>query len=142
MLRLLTNMNLLNRFDVVATAGLLASGVTGTFVRKNGDTLDLLAAAGDFAIGPVWTESNRDGTVGFTPDVGATGKLSIYYGKYRALTDQFSGTPTTSAKLYAGTDGKLSVTAGNGVVVAYCTKASHTISHLGTSHTVIEYVTV
>ena len=147
MLRMLTNLNLVHRFDVTADAGLLASGYTGTWVGPNTTTLNYVSAAGGFALGCVWNESNRDGTAGFTPDTravasGGTGKLTVVYGKFRALTDQFSGTPAVGDALYVGTDGKLSTTAGAGKIAAYCTKASHSITHLNSSHTVIEYVTV
>lgn len=145
MLRLLSNLNLLNRFDVTATAGLLASGVTGSWAAKSGDTIDLPAAAGDYAM-VVWTESNRDGTVGFTPDVTATGKLTVLNGNFRALSDQFTGTPSVGDALGVGTDGKLvtdsTAMANERRIVGYCTKASHSIEHLGSSHTVIEIMTV
>jgi hypothetical protein len=145
---MLTNLNMVHRFDVTPTAGLLASGYTGTWVAHSAtETIDLPSGAGVFALGVVWTESNRDGTVGFTPDsrtvaLGGTGKLTVVWGKFRALTDQFSGTPAIGAALYVTTAGVLSTTEGSGVKVAYCTKASHSITHLNTSHTVIEYVTL
>jgi hypothetical protein len=144
MLRILTNLNLLNRQDFEATAGLLASGYTGTWVAKiAGDKVDLPASAGDTCIGAVWTESNRDGSVGWTPDVDATGKLTVLFGKFRALTDQFTSTPSIGDALKVGTNGKLAsaTLGGTDRVVAYCTKASHTVEHLGKTHTVIEYVT-
>ena len=148
MLRMLTNLNMVHRFDVTAAAGLLASGYTGAWVRKNSDTLDYVSATGKFALGCVWNESNRDGTAGFTPDTravasGGTGKLTVVYGKFRALTDQFTGTPAVGDELYVTTAGVLTSTAaGDEFVVGYCTKASHSLTHLNTSHTVIEYVTV
>jgi len=146
MLRILTNLNLLNRFDLEATAGLIASGYTGTWVRKIADDkIDLVSnAATDFAFGTVWTESYRDGTIGsWTPDVGITGKLSVVYGKFRALTDQFTGAPAIGNALVVNTAGQLAVgTYGTDRIVAFCTKASHSISHLGRTHTVIEIMTV
>jgi len=83
MLRILTNLNLLNRQDFTATAGLIASGYTGSWVTKiAADNIDLPATAGIFSMGPVWTESYRDGTIGsWTPDVGVTGKLSVVFGQ-------------------------------------------------------------
>ncbi|HNW88157.1 MAG TPA: hypothetical protein PKN48_00710 [Bacteroidales bacterium] len=144
MLRILTNLNLLNRQDFLATAGLIASGYTGTWVSKiAADYIDLPGTAGDSCIGTVWTESNRDGTVGWTPDVSDTGKLTVVFGRFRALTDQFTATPAIGEALKVGTDGKLATATLGGTdrVVGYCTKASHTIEHLGRNHTVIEYVT-
>lgn len=142
---MLTNLNMVHRFDVTAAAGLLASGFTGTWVGPNTTTLNYVGSAGAFALGCVWNESNRDGTAGFTPDTRSTtgtGKLTVVYGKFRALTDQFTGTPAVGAALYVGTDGMLSTTAGAGIIAAYCTKASHSITHLNASHTVIEYITI
>lgn len=145
MLRILTNLNLLNRQDFEATAGLIASGYTGSWVKKiAADIVDLPAAAGEYSFGTVWTESYRDGSQGsWTPDVGATGKLTVVFGRMRALTDQFTGTPAIGNALKVGTDGKLAVgTYGTDVIVAFCTKASHSLSHLGRTHTVIEFVSV
>jgi hypothetical protein len=136
MLRLLSNLNLCTRYDVEASAGLVASGVTGTWVAQAADALDM-PAADAYAVGPVWTESKRDGTAGWTPDQGFTGNLTVLYGKHRAQTDQFAGTPAAGAALAVNAAGKLAVSA-TGITVAYCTKASHSISHLGSSHTVIE----
>ncbi|MCK5613638.1 hypothetical protein KAR91_67860 [Candidatus Pacearchaeota archaeon] len=145
MLRMLTSLNLVSRYDITATAGLLASGVTGSWVSKLGDNIDLPGTQGDQAQ-LVWTESNRDGTVGWTPDVTNTGKLTVLTGKtVRALTDQFSGTPAVGDAFVAGVNGKLYVNNSaadtNLSVVAYCTKASHVIEHLGRNHTVIEFTT-
>lgn len=144
MLRILTNLNLLNRQDFESTAGLIASGVTGTWVSKIADDkIDLPGTEGDACIGTVWTESNRDGTVGWTPDVDATGKLTVVFGRFRALTDQYSGTPSIGDALLVDVAGKLKTATLGGTdrVVAYCTKAADTIEHLGRTHTVIEYVT-
>lgn len=145
MLRMLTSLNLVSRYDIIATAGLLASGVTGSWVSKIGDLIDLPGTQGDQAQ-LVWTESNRDGTVGWTPDVTNTGKLTVLTGKtVRALSDQYTGTPAVGDALVAGTDGTLVVDAAPGdnntSVVAYCTKAAHVIEHLGRNHTVIEFTT-
>lgn len=140
MLRLLSDLNQIVRFDVKASEGLLASGVTGTFVAKSEDLIDLPSAEAGGLL-QVWTESNRDKTPGFSPDVTATGNLTVLYGKYRALTDQFTGNPTAGDALEVAADGTLT-TAGTGAVVAYCTKAAHTIEHLDAEHSVIEIITV
>ena len=141
MLRILDNLNLINRFDVDASDGLIASGVTGSFVSKQGDTIDL-PSAGAAGVMPVWTESYRDGSVGkWTPDVDASGKLTVLYGKFRALTDQFSGNPSVGDQLEVEAAGTLK-TLDTGVAVAVCTKASHTVNHLDKDHTVIEIITV
>lgn len=144
MLRILTNLNLLNRQDFESTAGLLASGHTGVWVRKIADDKIDLPAANGYAFGPVWTESYRNGNVGWTPDVGITGKLTVVFGNFRALTDQYTGIIAIGDALVVGADGKLVAGALGGVevVVARCTKAEHSITHLGDTHLVIEYITV
>jgi len=144
MLRVLTNLNLLNRQDFEAPANVIASGVTGTWVKMETEALAFVGSAGDFAVGPIWTESYRDGSIGkWTPEVATTDQLTLIWGKMRALTDQFSGTPAVGTPLRVRTDGKLEQgTANSDYIVAYCTKASHSIQHLGTSHTVIEFMTV
>lgn len=144
MLRVLTNLNLLNRQDFTGSAGLIASGVTGTWVKQETGTVDYVTASGDYSVGPVWTESYRDGTAGgWSPDVGVTGNLTVIWGDFRALTDQFAGTPAVGNALKVDTAGKLAVgTANSDYIVAYCTKASHSVTHLGSTHTVIEFTTV
>ena len=145
MLRLLTDLNLVNRFDAEAPANLMLSGVavTGTWVAKSGDGL-VLPSAGSVGVFQVWTESNRDGSAGWSPDASAGGKsrLTLLYGKYRALTDQFAGSISVGDALKVDAAGKLvAATLGDGNDIAVCTKASHTITHLGATHTVIEFVT-
>jgi len=144
MLRVLTNLNLLNRQDFTGSAAVIASGVTGTWVKQETGTVDYVDASGDYAVGPVWTESYRDGTAGsWSPDVGVTGNLTIIWGDFRALTDQFTGAPAVGNALKVETDGTLAVgTANSDYIVAYCTKASHSVTHLGSTHTVIEFTTV
>jgi len=147
MLRLLSNLNLCTRFDAVGEAGLLAAGKTGTWVSKTSDTdIGLPGSAGDYAVGPVWTEATRDGTgtgAGrWSPDVAANGNnLTVLMGNHRAETDQYAGTPAVGARLEADAAGKLAVITG-GYAVAYCTKAAHSITHLGSATNVIEYVSI
>ena len=146
MLRLLSNLNLCTRFDAVGEAGLLVSGVTGSWVTKTSATEIDFPAAKAYAIGPIWTESNRDGSgtgAGrWSPDVAANGNnLTILMGNHRALTDQYTGTPAVGARLEVAANGTLAVTTG-GYAVAYVTKAQHSITHLGSATNVIEYVSI
>lgn len=143
MLQILTDLLKVNRLELTATAGLIASGVMGTWAQMTGSSNGCdLPTAGNLAF-PIWTESYRDGEVGWTGDVGITGKVTLLYGKFRAITDQVTGTPAVNAVLYAAADGTLSTTAGNGIVVAVCTKASHSVTYLGTTFTAcIEFVTI
>lgn len=146
MLRILSDLRDTTRFDVPASDDLINSGVavTGTWVVKRGDTLTL-PEAGALDAMAVWTESNRNGTAGWSPDAtaGVVKQLTVVYGKYRAVTDQFTGSINAGDPLKVNANGKLVVaTAGDGNAVAVCTKASHTERHLQTDHTVIEYFTL
>lgn len=147
MLRLKTDLTDINRFDVEASSNLIDSGngVTGTWVVKNGDKLEL-PADGDVNALQVWSESYRDGSAGkWSPDVSASGidQLTVLWGKYRATTDQYTGTPAAGELLKVDADGKLAVTTKSaGDAVAVCTKAAHSETHLHEDHTVIEFLTL
>lgn len=146
MLRILSDINDIVRFDVEASDQLISSGVAvnGTFVVKRGDTLEM-PSAGDPDAMAIFTESNRDGTAGWSSDATALGtqQLTVLWGKYRALTDQFDGTPSAGDALAVDADGKLAATTlGDNDAVAVCTKASHTVRHLQTDYTVIEILTL
>ena len=139
MLQILSSLTLLSRFDLTADAWILASGVTGTFVAVNGDTCGK-PTAGGIAF-PIWSESNRDLTPGFSYDVSATGKVTTIYGKLKGITDQYSGNPTVGAPLYVDATGKLTTTAaGSNVVIAYCTKAPFATSYLSKPFNAIGFV--
>lgn len=130
-----------DRIDKTADSWILASGQTGTFVQMSGDEVEK-PTAGNMAF-PIWTESNRDLTAGFTPDVTATGKVTIFYGKMYGITDQFVGTPSAQEALYVDANGKLTTTsAGAGIVVAICTKAAHDVKYLSKTFSAIEFVLV
>jgi len=146
MLRLLTNLDSVERFDVNAPDTFFASNSTvktGTWVSKVGDTL-ALPAAGSANAFQVFTESNRDGSAGFTPDATAAGlkRLSVLFGKMRALTDQFTGAIAVGDKLAVNAAGLLVTADVADTVVAICTKATHSYSHLGATTNVIEIFTV
>jgi hypothetical protein len=128
--------------DLEADTWILASGVTGTWVSPGGDDDVGQPTAGDFAF-PIWSESNRDGSAGFSPDIHSTGNITVIYGKLRGVTDQFVDTPAAGAALYVDVNGKLSTTStGDAVVVARCTKPSHSTTYLSQGFTVIEFVTI
>jgi hypothetical protein len=145
MLKPLSDINLDTRIEATASAWVLASGVTGTFVKFSSTSTETKIdkpAAGDFAV-PVWSESNRDLTAGWSPDVMATGNLTVIYGKFRGTTDQFSGTPAVGAPLYVDANGKLCDTStGNAVRLAICTKAAFTTTYLSKQFSAIEFVLV
>ncbi len=142
MLQILSSLTLVTRMDWETDTWILASGVTGTWVSPAGDDNCEKPTAGDFAF-PIWSESNRDGTAGFSPDIHSTGNVTLIYGKLRGVTDQFVATPTVGAALYVDASGKLTVTSsGDAVVVARCTKPSHSTTYLGQGFTAIEFVTI
>lgn len=139
MLQILSSLNLVSRFDLDASAWILVSGQTGTFVEMDGAGIKK-PTAGNMAF-PIWSESKRDGTPGFSPDIAATGKVTVIYGKLKGVTDQYVGTPAVGAPLFVDANGKLSAsTAGSAVVVAYCTKAQYTEKYLSKSFNAIEFV--
>ncbi len=90
MLKLLSNLNNCIRFEVAAQAGEwpMISGTTGTFVGFDA-TGATVPTANSTAVAAIWTEGNRDGSAGFSPDQAANGKLTLLAGGYRCLTDQF-----------------------------------------------------
>ena len=144
MLKLLSNLDLANRFDKVATAGIIASGVTGTWVTLNSsDEFDLPAASNRLAF-PVWTESNRNGTVGFTPDVSTTGQLTALDGYFRAITDQVYDYASMAQGdlLKVTTAGKLTKTTAAEDAVAVVVRKVDSITVLGHAYTnCIEFTT-
>tara|TARA_Y100001938_G_scaffold62150_1_gene86515 strand:- start:148 stop:606 length:459 start_codon:yes stop_codon:yes gene_type:complete len=151
MFKLLSDLNLTNRFDYDADSQVLASGVTGSWVcfKSNGkvDFPDSIAEAKNAVM--VWTESDRAGTGGkFTPDVTETSKLSILSGAgLRGITDQVSSYAGTSvgSTLYAHTDGKLAVcdsAAKEYAAVAVCIKKHASVTVLGTTFSnCVEFIT-
>lgn len=144
MLSILSSLTLLTRVDVTASAWVLASGVTGTWVKLNGDSGATKPTLGDYAM-PIFSESKRDGTAGFSPDVHANGYVTVLFGKLRAVTDQYSATPAAGDALVVDATGKLTkaqAVGGTEVVVAYCTKAPASFTYIDQTKTVIEFVTV
>lgn len=140
MLQIQTNLNLGTRLDFTASAWCLASGQNGTLVEMNGENIQK-PTAGNYAV-PIFTESNRSGSAGWTPDVAATGKLAVFVGAgHRFLTDQYVGTPAVNDLLYVDANGKYTTTsAGSGVVIGICVKAPHTTKYLDKNYNVIGVV--
>ena len=148
MLKLLSDLKKANRFDKTATAGVIASGVTGTWVTlDSNDHFDLPSGATRLAF-CVWTESNRDGTVGWTPDVGVTGKLTAFDGYLRAITDQVTDYASLAQgdNLTVDANGKLAKTTIAGdtenYAIAVVMRKIDSITVLGTTYTnCIEFTT-
>jgi hypothetical protein len=125
----------------------MSSAVQGSFVDY-----DLSAPTADKIAWQVWNESSRNAAntaeEGWTPDVGATGGLTLLHGTYRAKTDQCVDGLTYAAgdKLTITASGLLtnaSVAAGD-VVIGYALGAAvDGVSFKGNSYdNVLEYITV
>lgn len=126
-----------NRFDVDVADGVITSGIEGLWVapQTTGKYDFAAAAATAYAI---FTESNNDGTVGFTEDAVYLKKVAVVSGTYRALTSQYDGTPTAGQFLKTTSTGKLAVASSTENVVAVCLKATHSVPYLGSTVSVIE----
>lgn len=145
MLRVISDLTLCDRFDREYEAGVATSGVAGMWVTLNASgKFDLTATSTATGLSyQIWNESNRDGTVGFSPDVGATTKVSVLKGGYRAQTDQIESSAYTAASvgdaLMAGDDGVLvaaaDTAAGAKATVAYVSKKLGSVTYLGTTYT-------
>lgn len=110
MLKLLTDLTAVHRMDFATGTGtLITSGYQGQWLVP-GDSTATFPSSGQAGAFQIWTEGNRDGTAGFTPDATNTGKLTVLYGKYRARTDRFNGglgQYDIGTKLSIGADGDL-----------------------------------
>jgi len=88
MFKIISDLNLCER--VTREYGNIGTSATsGTWVTL--DSNGKFEATGSTATGlsfPIWSEGNRDGSPGFTPDVEATGKITVLNGHFRAVTDQ------------------------------------------------------
>ena len=128
-----------NRFDVDVTDGVIASGIEGLWVapQTNGKYDFEENAKVAFCI---WTESSKDGEVGFTEDANYLKKVAVLGGGgWRGETDQFEGTPTAGTELEVSATGTLE--AGSTYPVAVCLKAKYNKVWNGRTIEVIEFVT-
>ena len=145
MLRVISDLTLCDRITREYEAGVAASGVAGIWVTLNSsEKFDLTATSTATGLSyMVWNESNRDGTVGYSPDVAAIGKVSVLKGGYRALTDQIESSAYSAASvgdaLMAGDDGLLVAASddadGAKATVAYVAKKHGNVTYLGTLFT-------
>jgi len=150
MLQMITDLLRVNRLEKQADSWILTSAVTGSWVTPTASGVGR-PTKGNWAM-PIFTESKRDGSAGFTGDVSVTKGVTVLYGNMEARTDQFVGTPAIGDKLYVTADGKLGNAAGAAVTpdgeaaihaVARCTKAPHTVEWFGNDAlSVIEFVTI
>ena len=134
MLALLSDLNKISTIEA-AQANVPATAVQGTFVSPDGNAP---ADKSEWAAA-IWNESTAANT--WSPDVTATGNVTLLMGGYRAKTDQFDdATYVAGQALAVGTDGKLeAATVGTHQVVAYALGAKETgYSWKGSTYTVLE----
>lgn len=141
MLQILSDLRLLSRVDVEASSWILTSGTTGTFVSFTAKGKAGQPSAGAYAV-PVWSEGNRDNTAGFSPDIAATGNVTVLVGTFQGETDQFEGTPAVGDALTVNADGKLKTASNSDVVLARCTGAKDGTTYLGRPYNAIQFITL
>lgn len=124
------------RFVVDVADGVVASGIEGLWVVPGASSYDFGASA--LVAYQVWEASSKDGSVGYHKDVEYLKKATVLEPPYRAITDQFDGSPTLGAKLKTTATGTLAVESSTGAYVAVVTKAPYSYSHLGRTLSVIE----
>jgi len=146
MLKLLSDLLTADRLDIAEDGVASLSGYMGTWVTLDSNNALTITTAAVRPAYPIWNESATlaETAPGFTDDVGETGKLTVLTGKHRALTNQYSGTPAVNGLLatYAGGLLITNTTPGDGLVVAVCTKAPHSVDYRGESFLCIEYETI
>lgn len=146
MLKVISDLMQVQRVTREYEADVAASGVSGSWVKLSGNNKYTLTDSTPTGLSyVVWAESNRNGTVGFTPDVAASGKISALFGSHRAVTDQVNSSDYGSLAVGDALVSKAGVLAkmSDGeeeAVVAYVSRILGTVTHLGTSFTnCIEY---
>jgi hypothetical protein len=144
MLRVISDLTLCDRFDREYEAGVATSGVAGMWVTLNASNKFDLTSTDETGLSyQIWNESNRDGTAGFTPDTGATGKVSVLKGSYRAQTDQIDATAYTNSSVgnavMADDGGQLILSTddatGSESTVGFIARKLGSVTYLGTTYT-------
>lgn len=133
MLALLSDLNKINTIEA-PQANVMATAVQGTFTLPDGNDP---GAKTDHACA-IWNESTAANT--WSPDVTATGNVTLLFGGYRCMTDQFtSAVYTPGQALSVAADGKLvDAVVGTDVVVAYALAAKDdAYSHRGSTYSAL-----
>lgn len=167
MLQLLSNLNLVTRIEIQSTLAEMDKTLQGNWIKADGT----VATASEISPGAafqIWSESDRSkekafeaavnrasyattaqsnlGSGHYSPDAADTLKLTVLYGKYRAMTNMWVGSdPAIGDTLYIQANGYLasdSTPSGVFTPFAVCTKAPASVTHIGESYSCIEYVTV
>ena len=106
MFDLKSDLNLCNRLEVAASSAVAdAASRQGSWITLAGVlTEDGTANRANYL---VWSESNRDNTAGFTPDVKDTGALTVLSGYFIGWTTPYTGSIAIGDLLVCTADGKL-----------------------------------
>ncbi len=145
MFKIISDLNLCERVTREYAGTLDETATSGTWVTIDSDGKFAASGSGENGLTfPIWTEGNRDGTAGFTPDVTATGKLTVLHGKFRAITDQIASASYDSVSVgdpVVVKSGQLAVLSGTptaseaAAIVGYVSAKHATVTHLGTTFT-------
>lgn len=145
----MSDLTMVQRIDFTTPSEtIITSGYQGQWLVPGNPNAIYPSTSGMAGAFQIWTEGNRNGTAGFTPDATNNDKLTVLYGKYRARTDRFNGPLSNydiGTKLTINTDGDLEPVSGSAYVYAICigegtmTYFSH---NSGSAFNYIEYVTV
>jgi len=143
MLQLLSDLILADRVDFEDDGSTSVSGYQGSWVTFDSNHQLQLTDASKTHAWPVWNEQSGAGP-GYAPDVVESKKISVLTGHHRANTDQYGGTISLDDRLVTASTGILraSGNAGDGKVIAVCTRAARSVTIKGTAYTMIEYETV
>lgn len=143
MFKITSDLNLVLRREFsISGQDVSTSGYAGTWVTLNTDgTAKRTAVLGTGLAWPVFNEGNRDGSIGYTPDVTKTVRVTVLFGgPFAATTDQFSGTaPAVGDPLTTTALGKLTkATIGTHPIVAFCTAAPRDVVYFGSTYSCID----
>ncbi len=152
MIKINTSLELADRLDFPASSQVLDSGRSGSLATLDGDGELILASGTTGLCFPIFSESNRDGSAGFTPDVHRISQVTVFRGRIQYVTDQYDNTSidehTAIGKdLVGGATNKAGVLVARtsedaSLVIARLVKGPTTMIYLGRSVTVIEVLTV
>lgn len=123
-------------FPIDSPGWLTVSGLQGMWVTLVSNKLYPVSSDSEVTpVFPIWSESNRDKTVGWTKDVTNSKKVTVLIGTHFATTDQITGSLALGDGLVVEANtGKLKLGTTN--VVAYVVKAAYTLSYFGSDTTV------
>jgi hypothetical protein len=145
MIRVLSDLKLVQRIDFDATDGLLASGYQGSWVTwdNTAQKVDLTTGATLLAW-PIFNENELGNATGgkFSPDVEELKKVTVLYGKFRGLTDQYTGNVTTGNGADTGAGGVLDCDNDTKSVVIQIRELSNVVYRGVTYTNLLEFVSI